>query len=147
MRGLTVFCAIVMAALIAVPGFAEVQNIKVSGDITLRDFARNGITLDGTLGGDERFFTSTARLRFDADLTDNVSAVLALFNERDWGRDAANQTDVNIEQAYITLKEYFYEPLTIRIGRQPLWFGKGMIVGKEFLLSAKLFWIFCHLLI
>ncbi|KJJ83903.1 hypothetical protein OMAG_002229, partial [Candidatus Omnitrophus magneticus] len=29
------------------------------------------------------------------------------------------------------LKEFLYSPLTLKIGRQELWFGKGFIVGAN----------------
>jgi hypothetical protein len=38
---------------------------------------------------------------------------------------------VNIDLAYIELKEFLYSPLTLRIGRQDLWFGRGFIVGAN----------------
>jgi len=133
---------------------AEVQNIKVSGDILLRSIYRATMDLDkGYAGGDGgsgnaiddvmSHFTSTVRLRVDADLTDNVSAVVRLINERVWGeltdrneRDStagsssmAQDALVELDLAYITMKEFFYSPLTVVLGRQPLRYGAGLIIG------------------
>ncbi|MGB3113421.1 MAG: alginate export family protein, partial [Candidatus Omnitrophota bacterium] len=41
--------------------------------------------------------------------------------------------DVDVDLAYIELKEFLYSPLTLRIGRQDLWFGKGFIMGNSLL--------------
>ncbi len=38
---------------------------------------------------------------------------------------------VDLELAYVTLKNFIYSPLTVTIGRQNLWFGKGFIVGAN----------------
>jgi len=39
--------------------------------------------------------------------------------------------NVLLDLAYIELKEFLYSPLTLRIGRQDLWFGRGFIVGAQ----------------
>jgi hypothetical protein len=126
-------------ALMAVPAFAEVQNIKVSGDITLRDFNRSGwdTGVGGSQRGSEDFQMLQTTVNVDADLTDNVSACVGLAAEMLWGQSiwdnfaGTQNADVGIYKAYITLKEFFYAPLTITLGRQPLWFGKGFIVGSN----------------
>ena len=87
-------------------------------------------------------FTTTARLRVDADLTDNVAATIRLLNERSWGMEnnwgsgaggAVMETDqnsaVDIDLAYVTMKEFLYSPLTLTVGRQEMKFGNGFIVS------------------
>jgi len=104
--------------------------------------------------GSEAAYTwlmSTAEVEVDADLTDNVQTVIRLVNQRDWnvsdksissnttlaqnGRGGyTNNPDefqVAVELAYVTLKDFIYAPLTVTIGRQNLWFGKGFIVGAN----------------
>ena len=105
------------------------------------------------------WFMTTTEVQVDADLTDNVQTVIRLLNQRDWnvgtksvtdfgaapgannygttlemnGRGGytqnANEFDVGVELAYVQLKDFIYSPLTLTIGRQNLWFGKGFIVG------------------
>ncbi|MFZ2602383.1 MAG: hypothetical protein WAX79_00055, partial [Candidatus Omnitrophota bacterium] len=74
---------------ISFAAFAEVQNVKVSGDITiggvyrnnfdlakpnaLGDTARNPDTTTLTYRDTEKDFFSITRVRVDADLTDNVA--------------------------------------------------------------------------
>ena len=43
--------------------------------------------------------------------------------------DDPNEFAVDMELAYLTLKNFLYSPLTVTVGRQNLWFGKGFIVG------------------
>jgi len=82
---------------------AAVNSIKVSGDITAtavsRDLSFGNEQREATVGLDtvenrdsEDFMLSQVRLRFDADLTENVSAVVQVINERAWGaEDEINQ--------------------------------------------------------
>ena len=102
-------------------------------------------------GAHQSFWMSQAEVQVDADLTDCVSACVRVLNERDWnvqgkaivagqnlapnglGGYAAQDDEFNIDLdlAYVTLKNFIYQPLTVTIGRQDLWFGKGFIVGSN----------------
>jgi len=144
--------------------YAAVENIKVSGDITA-----TGLTRDLSLGGEgsvgagaaaqvsghgnydeETFAFSQVRLRFDADLTEGVSAVVRLINERLWGSEdqdngsvtnwagdtgalpsttQGGDTEVDVDLAYIEMKEFLYEPLTLIVGRQNLRYGNALVIG------------------
>ncbi len=136
------------------PSFAEVQNVRVGGDVTVRAFHRE--CLDLNCGDDDaatrgsvpaadtirdsqgNFLMSTTGVNIGADLTENVSAFLRLANERDWNLDTAgaSTSDIAISQSYITLKELFYSPLTVRIGRQPIVWGRGFVLGSALLPSV-----------
>lgn len=133
----TLSSAVLLGLLVwSVPSFAEVQNVKVSGDVTLRGFWRTNLDLHGDGGPEDSntFWTQTTGLNVSADLTENVSAFLRVVNERDWNRTgSANAADIDLSQAYITLKELFYAPVTVRLGTQPLWFGRGFVVGSSLL--------------
>ena len=105
----------------------------------------------GNTQTDQSWFMSAAEIEIDADLTDNVQTVIRLVNQRDWnvytyntvntttlatnGRGGYvandNEFDVIVDLAYVTLKDFIYSPLTVTIGRQDLWFGKGFIVGAN----------------
>ena len=165
----------VLLALLAwsVPSYAEVQNVKVGGEVTVRGFVRENLRLsedvfNGTGGasttvvdcldrstapgcpaasvsdegsGGDNFLQQLTAVDVGADLTENVSAQIRLINQRVWGspaEDATNTTSgdanqVAISLANITLKELFYSPLTVTLGRQRLWFGRGFIVGNRLL--------------
>lgn len=118
--------------------FAAVENIKVSGGIIATGISEDlSMGRTGTLSGTEQqdadsFLSSQVYLQFDADLTENVMATIRLLNERDWGTqkaDAGDDLDISLDLAYISLKEMVYEPLTLIVGRQPLRYGRGLIIG------------------
>ncbi len=107
-----------------------------------------GAVRTGLDGSTQSWLMSVTEVEVDADLTDNVQTVIRLLNQRDWnvstkavtsvtalqyGRGGyiaqAGDTVVALDLAYVTLKDFIYSPLTLTIGRQDLWFGKGLIVG------------------
>lgn len=134
--------AIGMLAL-SMPSFAEVQNVKVGGDITVRAFHRENLDLhqedtgtpaEGDLDDEDDFIQQTTAINIGADLTENVSAFVRIANERDWdalGGTAVSDGDIDISQGYITLKELFYAPLTLRVGTQPIVWGRGFVLGSN----------------
>lgn len=119
---------------ISFAAYAEVQNIKVSGDLGMSAIARNNFNLAEDTGDEqqdnESMFISQLRLRLDADLTDNVSTTVRLLNERNWDTQGTDNSDINVDLAYVTLKEFLYSPLTVTLGRQEIKFGNGLIIGN-----------------
>ena len=124
--------------------YAEVQNVKVSGDIVAAGVLRNNFNLARTTSADpapasvkQSFLMSQIRLRVDADLTDNVTATVRLINERIWnGQNDVNNgnnnsTSIDLDLAYVTLKEFLYSPLTLTVGRQEISFGNSLVIGKS----------------
>ena len=162
MKFLRVLCVAAIAVCLAATVYAETQSVKVSGDLTMRGIYRYAYDYQGSpnegagvMGnvdsGNQSWFMTVAEVEVDADLTDNVSTVIRLLNQRDWnvytrsiqdgttlapngrGGYAANTDEFNVmvDLAYVTLKDFIYSPLTLTIGRQDLWFGKGFIVGAN----------------
>lgn len=149
---------LVLALAFAFTGiaYAETQSVKVSGDITARAFMRDNYdvnsrdanALDESTNS-QSFLQSTAEVQIDADLTDNVTGVIRLLNQRVWGNGrysfgAGSDAEINTtgnsdnnafnvaaDLAYIELKEFLYSPLTVKIGRQDIWFGRGFIIGNS----------------
>jgi len=140
---------IVLLALALIVGltfsaaYAEVQNVKVSGDIIASGVARDHFNMSSSTSGvpapqsvRQSFLMSQIRLRVDADLTDNVTATVRLINERIWNGQNdtnvgnANNSNIDLDLAYVTLKEFLYSPLTLTIGRQEIKFGNQLIIGK-----------------
>jgi hypothetical protein len=113
--------------------------------------AGGGTIAGGYYGASQSWWMSQAEVQVDAELTDNVSTVIRILNQRDWNVQNKNivagqdlrpnglggyvpQTDefeVQLDLAYVTLKNFVYCPLTVTIGRQDLWFGKGFIIGSN----------------
>jgi hypothetical protein len=96
----------------------------------------------------QNVFITQTRLRVDADLSDNVSTTVGLINERAWngehssdglngdqateGQAAANyanDTNVQLYLASVTMREFLYSPLTVTVGRQIFNYGNGLIMG------------------
>ena len=122
--------------------FCYSSDIKISGDITTQAITRNlslGSTYTYTIPpyniitkDIEKFFITQTRLKVNADLTENVTAVLQFLNERVWGTEVENvgdDSDIHLDLAYLEIKEMIYEPLSLTVGRQPLRFGRGFIIG------------------
>jgi hypothetical protein len=138
MRLLTVICVTALVVAFAVPAFAETQNIKVSGDIKAAYVYQRDIDYTDNTGTavneNQNFFIQQIGLNIEADLTDNVSTYIRLINEKDWGSDpeaATGNFDILLDEAYVTLKEMLYAPLTVKIGRQNIWLGKGFVIGNS----------------
>jgi hypothetical protein len=153
MKFVKIVCAIALVFAFTAVAHAETQSVKVSGDITARAFMRDNMDLNSrdnnsTLNAstnEQSFLMSTVELQVDADLTDNVSGVIRLVNQRAWGDQgysfggevnnnnnaSENAYNVGIDLAYVELKEFLYSPMTLRVGRQDLWFGRGFIIGNS----------------
>ena len=160
MRYLKALFVLALGLAIAAPAYAETQNVKVSGSIDAYWFYRhnldltdnndtgsvaNGFAVPGTdhagsaqhRSESDDFAMTITQLQVNADLTDNVSTVVNLINQRDWNANAyegnaanaANEFDVLLDLAYVQMKEIFYAPLTLTVGRQDLVFGRGFILG------------------
>ena len=118
--------------------YAEVQNVKVSGDIAVLSVFRNNFDLHNPTGtavkedDASRFWSTQTRVRIDADLTDNVMTTVRLINERRWnGQGTTSNSFINLDLAYVVLKEFLYSPLTLTIGRQEIRFGNQLIIGNS----------------
>ena len=130
---------IIFAVLCLLPvqiSWAGVQNLKVSGSIRSTYIHRENFDLGLSTTADEiqDVFITNTHMRFDADLTDNISATLDLLNERAWGVDTDTtgvSTDLDINLAYVTLREMLYSPLTLVVGRQILKYGNEFIIGES----------------
>ncbi len=153
MRFVGMVAAIVLILAFALPAYAETQSVKISGDLTFRGIHRKDFDLDvNTVPDRENFAITTAEVQIDADLTDNVSTVIRMVHQKNWGDDARGLTyvapniglgqdqllytgnaltDLGVDLAYVQIKELIFQPITLRIGRQDLWFGKGMVIGAN----------------
>ena len=155
MKSFKALFVLALALGIAAPSYAETQNVKVSGSIDaysfwrenydLRDSNDTGVVGAGTAIPDphtasasqrsdsDAYFRSNTQVEVSADLTDNVSTVINIVNQRDWNSDAATaaEFDMDLDLAYVQMKEIFYSPLTLTVGRQDMWFGRGFIIGNN----------------
>ncbi|NQT23291.1 MAG: alginate export family protein [Candidatus Omnitrophica bacterium] len=177
MRFIKTICILALVLGLTGLAYAETQSVKISGDLTIRGLFRGNYDMDashrevdradlqGNLAQPMSFqprigisddwdshFMTTAEVEIEADLTDNVGAVIRLFNQRDWDARTKNinqttwmngtaaetgyatnadEFNVALDLAYIELKEFLYSPLSLKIGRQDIWLGKGFIMGVQ----------------
>lgn len=119
---------------LAVSAHAAVQNVKVSGDLKVSAIGRDQFDLGWSDGEDNsNVIMSQTRVRIDTDLTENVAATVRLLSETDWGTENqdADNTDIDIDLASLTLKEMFGSPVTVTLGRQELMWGAGFVLGDS----------------
>ena len=132
-----ILLAAMMVALVAVPASAAVQSVKVSGALESTWIVRYGFDLGVDVGQDpsaadfyQNLFITQATVAFDADLTDNVSVRTVLINERAWDEEDNANTDIDLTEAYLEMREFYLSSLTAIVGRFPLFYGAGFIIGN-----------------
>jgi Alginate export len=143
--------ALAAAAGLASNTFADVQNIRISGDIRIRGYylARvAGNDDEDQAGTKDSFISQRTRVTVEADLEDHVLVVVTLKAESLWGSDSEtvhNESgagsgglngnvnrgwDTGVSEAYVQFSELFYAPLTLKVGRQYLHYGHGLIISS-----------------
>jgi len=137
-------CVLALVGTLALPAYAAVQNVKISGDVTVRSLVRENYDLDKNDAkstgatpdnNSDAYFMHSVGINLSADLTDKVGVMTRIVNQRDWDNNSSGSAtfDVDVDLAYVALKEFFFAPLTVTAGRQNLWYGRGLIVGKKLL--------------
>jgi len=136
--------------------FADVQNIRLSGDVRVRgyfiqngnasyDYAPNGASMGYITANrrDNSFIVQRTRITCEADLEDHVLVVITLTGQGQWGQPydvyAPNAYSpypgnrgwsIGITEAYVQFSEMFFTPATLKLGRQYLNYGRGLIISS-----------------
>jgi hypothetical protein len=126
---LKILIAVFAVALIA-PAFSAVENVKVGGDISIYGVLRGDFDIANN-NEDLHFFQTTARVYVSADLSENVSAMVRLINERDWGYGNTG-TGINLDLGYIQVKDLLTPGLNLTVGRQEIQLGEGLVIGSAY---------------
>lgn len=131
--------------------YADVQNIRLSGDIRLRGYYLNNVADLGASGDvEDSFVSQRTRVTVEADLEDHVLVVVTLAAEGLWGNDNDVHTasgagtgefdafhkinrswDTGVDEAYVQFNEMFFTPATLKLGRQYLNYGRGLILSSN----------------
>lgn len=135
---LTVLAAGLVFSL-AAAGKAEVQNVRLGGDIRVRGYyTKNLYSVDSTEKTDDFYIKQLSRISAEADLTDQVFAVATVEANGYWGQQldyygytVNNDWRVNLAEAYIQLGEMYYSPVSLKVGRQYLNYGKGFLISSR----------------
>ncbi|MCH7589979.1 hypothetical protein IIB34_02960, partial [PVC group bacterium] len=132
MKKLAILGALVLVVAMASAAYAEVQNVKVGGDIRTAYRLRNNYDLDrgnidtpniNNIQGDtDQWIETRARIYVQADLTDNVRAMIRIIADFVWGIDVASNNantsnlgaaggedyNVEIDLAWVELIEFWF---------------------------------------
>lgn len=151
MRKLWLVVALVALGGLVSQTFADVQNIRISGDIRIRGYFLDsaGENLAGNQDrGNASFISQRTRVSVEADLEDHVLVVVTLKAESLWGSDDEavhnasgaghsgfdgninRRWDIGFTEAYVQFNELFYTPATLKLGRQYLHYGRGLIISS-----------------
>lgn len=156
MKKVWLIVALATLAGSAISTFADVQNIRLSGDIRIRGYYQanvDGDSDDDQFDQRDSYISQRTRVTVEADLEDHVLVVVTLKAEGLWG--ANNQTDdiedgsgagsadgedssdlinrrwdLGITEAYVQFNEMFYSAATLKLGRQYLHYGRGLIISS-----------------
>ena len=125
---LKILIAVFAVALIA-PAFSAVENVKVGGDVAIYGVIRGKYALP--TNDYHNFFQTSARVYVSADLSENVSAMVRLINERDWGYGDTG-TGIDLDLGYIQVKDLLTPGLNLTVGRQEIQLGEGLVIGSAY---------------
>lgn len=139
MKKVWLIVALTALSGLAASTFAQVQNIRLSGDVRLRGYYLSSAGVDPAAtslqgGGASQFIVQRTRVCVEADLADHVMAVVTMKAEGTWGNASSDNSGrawgVGVQEAYIQLRELFYTPATLKAGRQFLNYGDGLILSS-----------------
>ncbi len=153
---MAILLAAAMFASVSTAALAEVQNVRLGGDIRTRAYyTKNLYSVGDETDQDDFYFRQRTRVSAEADLTDNVWVVATVEADGLWGRQRIasetiveenedgstdtrtvyskvdNDWDVNVAEAYLQLSEIAYTPWTAKIGRQYLNYGRGFLISSN----------------
>jgi hypothetical protein len=126
---LKILMAVFAVCLIA-PAFSAVENVKVGGDIAVYGVLRGNFT-DENL----HFLQAPVRVYVSADLSENVSVMVRLLNEFNFGYTDSDYLDTNqilLDLAYIKVSDLLAPGLSLTVGRQEIQLGEGLVVGSRY---------------
>lgn len=156
----------VFVASLAGTAFAEGTDVKISGEIRIRDEWKNNygdFNSSSSNGGKEptNAITQRTRVNVDAKIDERVKAYVSLENNRNFGSSGPTYTNttngtasgtavtgsetdlVGLYQGYVVVDKLFDQPLLFKAGRQKIALGNQRLVGANDWLAGQSFdgWI------
>lgn len=132
----------VFTASLAATAFAEMAEVKVGGEIRVRDVVTNNYDYSDKSSDRNNTVTQRTRVNVDAKIDETTKAYISLQDTRVWGQDTngAGKFDtattgndgnaVDVSQAYVQLDQLFGQPLSLKLGRQVLAYGEHRLIGS-----------------
>jgi len=110
------------------------DSVKISGMIRLRPEVKENFAFDDSQR--YNFVGQKAWLTAEKEFKDKTKLVITLQDVRVWGGQNPTITDTGTEQqatdireAYVQLKNFFWTPFDLKVGRQKIALGEEMLVG------------------
>lgn len=138
----------VFAASLAGTAFAEMTDLKISGEIRVRHVEQNNYDMNSDAGDASNTTTQRTRVNVDAKVNETTKAYISLQDTRIWGSEAntastgneavtqnaakdvtATGQAVDVSQAYVQLDKLAGQPLSVKLGRQILAYGDHRLIG------------------
>ncbi len=121
---------------ITIPAYSSVENVKVGGDFTIYGAYRHDFSFTNNYKTND-FLQSSVRVWVSAQLSNNVSTMIRLINERDWGQSIGEIQFPDPSNGNVTLDLAYVKIITptcysITIGRQDLKIGQGFVIGSQY---------------
>ncbi len=110
------------------------ESVKITGMVRVRPEVKENFAFDA----DRRynFVGQKVWLTAEKEFDDKTKLVITLQDARVWGGQNPTITDTGTEQqatdireAYVQMKNFFYTPFELKLGRQKLEYGEQMLVG------------------
>ena len=128
---------------LCMPAAAQI-DVEVGGDMQLRSIYRSGFGLTPDAAGSQDWFDSYIRLYVEGHPSPDVSAMVRIIAERDWGAEgittvdpvtgeteSEHTTQIDLDLAYLALENAWGSPATFVLGRQKLFYGEGFLIGRN----------------
>jgi len=110
------------------------DSFKLSGMIRVRPESKQNFGFDDTQKYD--FVGQKTWLTAEKTFSDKSKAVVTLQDVRIWGGQNPTNTDtgtelqaVDVREAYLLLKNFFFTPFDLQVGRQKIAYGDEVLVG------------------
>jgi hypothetical protein len=128
------------------PAFAkvDVDNLTIGGEARVRYEIRNNTSFNSNVSANESAGSHRIRVNVGYDLTPDVSFFAQIQDARIWGSEQTgnssgiaavssannNTTGVDLHQGYLQLKNVLVPGLSIKAGRQEIFFGDHRLFGN-----------------
>lgn len=114
-------------ASLAATAMADMADVKVGGEVRLRDEWKNNYAdFNKDAGDGYNMLAQRTRVNVDAKIDEKTKAFVQVQNNKNWG-DAA--TSVVLQEGYVVLDKLFDQPLFFKAGRQKIALGNQRLVG------------------
>jgi len=149
--------AAVFVVSLAGTALAEGTDVKVSGEIRIRDQWTNNKDWNADAGDVKNAITQRTRVNVDAKIDEKTKAYVSLENSRNFGSSGptfsnttngtvagtaatGSETDlVGVYEAYVVLDKLFDQPLMFKAGRTKVALGNQRLVGANDWLAGQTF--------